>query len=232
MNEDKTNYSETWQAWLKKVPFDPDERWRHQYDLEVFLEKSFESYDYAFQQVLIETMLNVILSQDYAHETALYILEKKATTEHRRKLREFYLCKLKSAKTGQDEWYLKMLIDALSYETTDEFINTIEDFLLFRPYGIWWIYPSEVLLKTHPDLYLRGWTRFFNERTFEKGKTNIIFQGFLSKPQSILMLKQYMMVNSPNAWEQFKTILLDTLDYKASWPSQELRDKSKQVILS
>lgn len=238
MSEDKPNYKEIWQAWLKTVPFDPDERWRDGYDLQGFLEKSFESYDYSVQQELIETMLNVILTQDYAHETALYILETKATIEHRRKLREFYSCRSKS-KNRQDQWYLKMLIDALSYETTDEFLNTIEDFLLYRHFVEWATYPSEVLLKTHPDLYLRGWTRYFNERTFEKGETNIIFQGFLSKPQSILALKQYMVVNSPNAWEKFKTILLYAIDNptgyridKTIWPSQELRNESKQIILS
>jgi len=229
MNEDKTNYREIWQAWLKAIPDDPRMDGN---ELGELLEKSFESYNNIAQQELIETMLAVILNQDYAHETALCILKKKATIEHRRKLHEFYLCRLKLGQTGQDEWYLKMLIDALSYETTDEFVNTIENFLLYRPFVEWATYPSEVLLITHPDLYLRGWTRFFNEKPFKKGKTNIIFQGFLAKPQLILTLKQYMIINAPNAWDKFKTILLDTIDEKRGWPSQELQDKSRQVIVS
>jgi hypothetical protein len=198
---------------------------------EAILEKYFENYEPAAQQKLIEVMLNVVLSQEHAHWIALVILEKRATIEHRRKIHELYLSKLKPAMTWQDEWYLQMLIDALSYETTDEFVNTIEEFLLFRPYGQSWTRPCDELLKTHPTLYLRGWTRFFKESTFEKGKTNIIFQGFIKSPDAILGLKQYMIINDPNVWGKFKTVLLYTADV-LSWPPQEMRDKSKQVILS
>jgi|WetSurMetagenome_2_1015567.scaffolds.fasta_scaffold177679_2 hypothetical protein len=225
---ENNNYLTIWKNWLEVLPKDPKMT-----DLEagMLLEEIYSTLDTNLRRQLIEVMLLVVLNQEFAHRIALLILKDKAEIEHRRKILGLYYTKLKEAKTWQDEYYLNALIDLLSYETTDEFTHIISEYLQKRPYKIDSPRPSDTLFRTHPDLFVKGWTRFFTELPYEKWHNHIYIQGLLSQPEQILALKIYMKLESPNTWKMLQKALLEGVD-KFSLLSKEIREKDKSLLLS
>jgi hypothetical protein len=135
-----------------------------------------------------------------------------------------------SAETSQDEWYLNDLIDALSYEPTNEFSDAIKHFLLERKYGQRWTRPSGELLATHPDLFVTGWTRFFSERPYAEWRDSGYIQLFLFHPEQIIALKQYMSIKAKSTWEKFKQALEEMLTKSDFCLLEEARKKIKAIL--
>ena len=181
------------------------------------------------QHDFIEVILQVLLTQGHGHEVALCVLEMKGTIEHRRQILQLYLSKAESAETGQDEWYLKLLVNVLSYEPTDEFVEVISDFFLTRPHGQALIAPSSILLRTHPNLYLRGWTRLFSETPYDRWSNNLISQGFFWEPDALKALKEYMVSHAPEAWANLRRALLNWADKKGG-ASQAQKDEVVKIV--
>lgn len=219
---------ELWQEWLNILPKNSKASGNEEISL---LENDFKKLNSELQQQLIEAMLHVVLNQGLAHWMALNILETKASIEHRREIFKLYKSKQASSKTWQDDWYLNDLIDALSFEASDEFVDAIKDYFLKRPFGMFERRPSLKLFKYHPDLFVRAWTRFFLERPVEDWHNSGNIQFLLWYPEAISAVKHYSLTNAPLAWKKFKHVSMEQISRGLYIPS-EVKDSVLQIIES
>ena len=242
-------YETIWRDWTAFLPERLDGN-----ECIMMLDANYRARSKKQQALLFETMLQIVLTQGKMNQIALGVIEDKMNIEHRRQIHGLVKKKLISfrrlvdsekgkatytpAFVYEEEGYLNMLVNVLSFEKTDEFIETLNYFYLERPVGRIPSRPSDHLFFTHPDIYVKAWTRIFSTQPYDEWRSSGLTQGFLDSPEKILTLKGYMIVCAPATWLKFKNALLEWLDreyigrIKLEWPSKQQKENARKAILS
>ena len=232
-----------WNEFLDQFP----DRWTSGSEEVDGLVNSLAHFDPTKREAALDELTGIVLSKGRAWWIAAYALCDIGTTHTRRliveHLRENGILSASGILTqefignseyktefhrAQDRHWAILLLRILAAENSDEFISLLVQYLdgprAENEYdGICW-----ALWKSHPQLAVKGWVRFFASDPSRPTSRSLVVQRFQLELEALRALKAALVQRPDETWRLFrKTILSPDL---MGWLNEHQREQLRAIV--
>jgi len=176
----------------------------------------------------LRRLYGLLLRQERSYGVALFLLDAISDPAYLRELAEL-MRPLPSLQSEDEESHLSDLIRILAAANDADLLPVVEEYLLDRPIGPHWPSVPWALWPDRRKLFARAWCRFLSRRATEAWSNTLIVKAFLSEPDAICAVRDRLLAESPDRWEELREALLRHAG-DAGWMSAGQREALEQAI--
>ena len=194
------------------------------FDLIEHLDNSIQQSDRTEKIEVINFLTQKAINEDDGYAIALSVLEKHCTDDC------LELIFKKTKLIDFDDEKIIPYLNVIGKKGTDKNKQLLADFLLSdnlnKNHSLvqWAVYP------TFPDLFAKAYSRYLVETNYKEWTGSAIVQAFMTQPQALEVVRDFLKVNNHKVWQYLKNDLHKELT-KDLWDMTK-KKKIERIICS